>query len=705
MIINFIIVYLVSGGTGYYLAFSITGRKEFNWRIAGQILILGGFVLALFAQPPIYLLGISGLKAHVPYVILSFFVGGFYFFGERSLKISIGFDQIANMRHFRKLTLLIALVIFLTLSSIVPLIAQNWDVSGWMDSHTYDLIAHQIVTGEVPQGSSFYMPLFQYGMALIYYIFGHFFFVQQIVNVILACLTTTLLCLTAWTIFRNYWAVLFMGTWAALTSQLHHAPHYTQIENWYIPLVSLVLLLWSRYWDKPSVKSIILLSISIGFALNTRTQGAFFFLILFLVPAVIPGLKMRRVSSHGLIMAVIVGGMLLPWTMRNYIYEGRFSPSSNQAIIQLCALNDRRTSFYGIRYDIGYTEVVNEYMEKYPDIDERLTAMRRDAIRNIFGDPIWLAKGVFWRTLAFYNLLPPGVWAEGGPQPTDWSVHWLGFVYLSMPFLFCLLGSFVGLLTSLNRTSFFLLLCILGNLAIVIFAACAEPRISYPVLPLHMLLALCAFWEPIKPGKEEKGLVLQPVFTKGKMGRVAIISCSLILFSVLCYVTFGKDNRHRNLLEPAVIFDEGLSIDEKLPSLNAYFYWSNHQKGEEPMFENGQTIRVRVKVSNYMFPPKYAGAVPWIPKFATDPKRETYYYAYPLEGGNIGMSFFGARLDSPVREGDVVEVEGAIGYKNEHSDRPKFWIKAKKLKSLVNNTDKLRTYSLLLSLPQGCMLT
>ena len=67
--------------------------------------------------------------------------------------------------------------------------------------------------------------------------------------------------------------------------------------------------------------------------------------------------------------------------------EHRFTPSSDQAVIQMCLLNDRRVGFYGIRYDIGYREASEDYVKKYPDAKERLDVMKRDAcmLRLVLG--------------------------------------------------------------------------------------------------------------------------------------------------------------------------------------------------------------------------------------------------------------------------------------------------------------------------------
>jgi hypothetical protein len=81
----------------------------------------------------------------------------------------------------------------------------------------------------------------------------------------------------------------------------------------------------------------------------------------------------------------------------------------------------------------------------------------------------------------------------------------------------------------------------------------------------------------------------------------------------------------------------------------------------------GSRVRMRVRLSNYMLPPKWAGQFDYLPRFATDPTREVYYYAC-ADGCSgtavgaywIGVTYFGAVAPTIVREGDWVTIAGRV---------------------------------------------
>ena len=80
-------------------------------------------------------------------------------------------------------------------------------------------------------------------------------------------------------------------------------------------------------------------------------------------------------------------------------------------------------------------------------------------------------------------------------------------------------------------------------------------------------------------------------------------------------------------------------------------------------------------VSNYMFPPKYVGPVPSVPRFASDPQGAHTFYGYlitddtrPQLGAAVGVTFSGAELSHAVGEGDVAEVEAVVEHHSAAED-------------------------------------
>ena len=349
----------------------------------------------------------------------------------------------------------IALVLCLAAPMIVSPVVQNWNASGWMDSRGYDTYAHNIVSGKVLEGSSQYMPVYQYGIAAVYYVFGHFFFAQQLLNVALSFLTVIFLCLAAWNLFRNLWAVLLIGVMAAFTQQLFYAVFFTQIEAWYIPIVAFSIFAWTCYWRTSSITHLVLMALAAGVGINTRNQGVFYFGWLCLAPLFIATVPWRQRFTHAAIAVAILSASLVPWSLRNYVVEGRLSPSAARNAYYLAILNDPRIGFYGIRYWEGWNEITQEYKKKYPDVAERDRVMMRVGLTTPIENFDWFRRAMFWRTLAFYGLLPPGVLATEGPKPTNWDTEWRAYVYWRTVPLILLPLSLIGLLTRPGRVTLF----------------------------------------------------------------------------------------------------------------------------------------------------------------------------------------------------------------------------------------------------------
>jgi hypothetical protein len=82
-----------------------------------------------------------------------------------------------------------------------------------------------------------------------------------------------------------------------------------------------------------------------------------------------------------------------------------------------------------------------------------------------------------------------------------------------------------------------------------------------------------------------------------------------------------------------------------------------------------------------MYPPKYQGYLPWLPRIASDPRGDTYYFGYWPDGHSIGVSYSKAAVEPGVREGDAVEAEGVVLAEGKGDEAP-YWIKAEKVRLL-----------------------
>jgi len=594
---------------------------------------------------------------------------------ERMHKILFPFSPVSSEAKQNTNTWVLLLItvgiLLLTLTTVLPQVLRYWDNSGWMDSHNYDILAHDIVTGRKPWGNGYYMPVFQYGMAALYAVFGHFFFIQQLANVALALVTVTLLCGAAWVLFESVWAVAFVGGWVAMMPQLRHAVFYTQIENWYLPIISLLVFAAARYLRYGQLHHMAFIGLCAGLAINTRTQGAFMVGFILLAPLFVGGFMLSTRVRHIVIGGLVFVFTLIPWTARNYIVEGRFTPNSQQSTELIAVMNDPRIGLYGVRYDLGFSEIAREWRERYPDSAERAEAQRRytnERLLHWFTHPTEFATAVFWRGLAFYGLIPPGAWAPQGPQPTNWSVHLQDYLYTGIP-AFLMLGSMALalLIGATNRIALFFAGAIIANFALVFIVGSGEPRISYPSYPFHILLAAMILFR-LAPAAAGAAYSAKPLFSRRPLRNIGLVSLAAVTaLCVALHLTIGKQNRLRPLWEKAVYVVPGTQIDATLPRLgDSLKSVDDKALAMSPPVRPGERVIVSFTVSNYMLPPKFHQPMPYMHPPATDPRGPHYFYAYEStpglhhEGRRLGVTFFGATLSEMIHEGDTIEAEGVI---------------------------------------------
>lgn len=686
----------VYAAIGAVAVIGLQRRDWKSWRLAVALAALAATGVFLFLRAEVYAgnrLLPSGPSVFVPLIVGA--LGGY----------AVGFG-IARRRyeefwatagaHRRALTLTIIVVLCLAAPMIWSPVVEHWNSSGWMDSHGYDTYAHNIITGKVPEGSSQYMPVYQYGMAAVYYLFGHFFFAQQLVNAALAFVTVLLICLSAWNLYRNLWAVLLIGVWAAFARQMVYAVFFTQIESWYMPIVALGIFAWTSYWRTPSAVHLVLLAVAAGIGINTRNQGAFYFGWLCLAPLVVAALPWRRRFLHAAIAVAILAASLVPWSLRNYVVDGRLSPSSARNAIYLGILNDPRIGFYGVRYWEGWEEITADYVRRYPDPVERDRAMSSAGLRRPFEDPGWFQRAMFWRALAFYGVLPPGKVAPEGPKPTNWSTEWRGFVYWRMAPLMLLSLSFIALVTRFGRTTFFLAVAAAANVATSALTGGAEDRVSYPVLLIHMLMGLAAIFQPYQG--EAGWRAIKSTLAIARPRTWVVAAAALVLFLGIARDQFGRPNMYAPLLERGVFLNSKLELDETLPSLNDFASTTVPPPALPPDWE-GRSVRLRLMALNYQCPPKYGGRIGYVPDFATDPGSETYYYATllihrdgRLQHLSIAVAWAGATLTEPLREGDEIEAEGRLRLANGNQVAP-YWVRIEKARKVSLRSSEIPPFS------------
>lgn len=566
------------------------------------------------------------------------------------------------------------LAVILAIPAIATPIVTHWDVSGWMDSRSYDVFAMNISTGKVLAGHSSYMPVYQYGLASIYFVFGHFFFVQQVVNALLALTGVVLIVVAAWRLFDfSGAAALVTGVLYAHTPQFWAAIQTTQIETWYVPMVCAVLLAWAVYWRRPSTSHAVWLAIAIGLALNTRNQGVLMLAVIAAAPVLRPSLAMGTRLGHLAVVGALALASLVPWTLRNAAVDGRWSPFADRSAMYVGIYTDPRVGLYGIRYWEGWDDVAAEFQSRYPDAAEREKAYVEAAWNNVTRDPGRSARALVWRALSFYGLLPDGYLLLDRIEPPDWRDEWRRYVFSRGTPLLLLPLTLLALVMRPTAPALVLSAAAAAGLAVVIASAPTEDRLSYPLFPVHILVIASLFVATPAVVKATAGRVWMPSRRAIVVGLLTVVTLAVVI-----RLTVGARQAYRPLMETNLGIRAAITVDDSLPLVPVDL---NRAPAE------GARARALIMVSNYMCPPKYAGPVPSVPAFASDPSGPQYFYGYlvtadarPQIGSPVGVTFSGAELSEPLREGDVAEVEAMVAHR---SDALGVWLRVERARKLA----------------------
>lgn len=589
----------------------------------------------------------------------------------------------------------LTLCLLAVIATAAPVL-NAWDQPSWSDASTYDRLAHAIAVGDLPAGRSDYMPVYQFGSGALYWAFGHFFFVPQVVNLGLSAVTVLLIALSARSLFQSAGAGLVAGLLASSHDYLRYTPNMMTIENWYVPALALALYCAVRFLTAPTALKAVLLALAVGLLFGIRVQGAFFCAFLILTPLFASQLSIGNRLRYCVVAGIVFVATLTPWTVRNFIQDGRLSPGTTQAAGQMVYTTDARP-FYGIRRGFGTEEIRREWTEKYPDPEERKAAMSRHGWLLPLTDPklVWL-EAVPWRALAFYGLLPPGVWDNDGVRPTNWRTEGLAYALQVGPVGMLLLASLIGIIyVRPHRMAVFLLGTIGANLAIIVFAGFSEPRVSYPVFPMHMLLAAVPF----------ALLGARPAFgstatgeTKTRWYPVAAGTISIgafIAFALVSRALFGGAYAYRPLTAETVV-DPSIRIDRAIPDLTCNPAPAGEVSKEGDFRVIPKRVRMRVIATNYHLPVKYYGlsssdsgtALKGYPKFASSAAQPIYFEARLAPNSCpglsnradkviVGLAVEGARTNQRLREGDLIEFEGVLQAESVTERVHWYWIAAK----------------------------
>ncbi|MEW5728873.1 MAG: hypothetical protein AB1918_13685 [Pseudomonadota bacterium] len=597
--------------------------------------------------------GVGGLLAAVGLVLGGGFAAGLLVAGKPAR------NRLAAVAESgRVVGWAIGALCLLALLAAAQQVAAHWNVPPWGDSVAWHRLTTIMSRGDQLEGMSYYMPVYQYGAAFLHWSFGHGFAVMQVANLLVAPVTVLAACMAAWAASRNAWTVLLVGSLAATHDYLRFTPEVMQIENWYVPALTLALWAALRTRAEPSAKASAVLGLASGLAFGIRAQGAFFNALLLTAPGWGAGTPWRRRA-----VGVVVAGMafavaITPWTLRNWAVEGRLSPTSAQSAWHM-AMTAHPGSFHGIRRD---RVSMAEWDEHYPDRVERDRAMAAYALQRVVEQPSLLLERAGWLTLSYYGLLPDAVFAADGPpdhfSPALFDKTWL---LRNLATLCVLSAAALGAALRRDRLAGFLLTGVAANMVVVLLAGFSEARIHYPLLPLFFLLAAAG----AVPGKTGAAPVLPPARRAWQAAALLLAAC------LVGRLAWGQAHAFRSIDEPEVTIEVTARVGTELPDRSNDFQAVLDQHLMTPAdVRPGDRFALTLALSNYHQPVRwFSEELRGVPAFTLEPDAPAYFRAWVVgDAGNcswarsapVSVRLAGAVASVPLREDAVVRVDATV---------------------------------------------
>lgn len=412
---------------------------------------------------------------------------------------------------------------------------------------------------------------------------------------------------------------------------------------------------------------------------NTRLQGGLYAGALALAAFFVVGLALReRVRQFVIYCLVFFAIGVAPYSIRNGVVEGRFSPSSQQAAIWLAVYNDPRVKLHGVRFWDGSEPVIKEWGEKYPDAQERLVAQRRYFLDRLLNAPEYFLNAIPWRLASFYGLLPFGA-VDRVFKEMDWAKDGWLFMNARVEYWALILVSILAWLALFNSpTNLLFAGLILSNVLLGLSTGQSEARLSYPTLILHLLMGCAVF-----------GRYAIEVQDGSRAGRVVawrgwFVTAGLVLLLVIPIARAAIGQRFDDRTIPAVVWlpRQTVVIDKSLPLIDTKGGRLTVDGAPVTSLEIGKRYRMRLHVTNLMHPPKHACCLSDFTRLLRENDKVQYYFSFisgdRMPVGTLAVRFDGAEVVDPIVELSDIDAVVKIEAEPKYPYPARYWAHVEK---------------------------
>lgn len=390
------------------------------------------------------------------------------------------------MRRCQKILIGVSLLIALGIRLQVAIENKTTVLRG--DATSYDEMGmnlalgkgYRYAGGELTASRTPLYPLF---LAAIYRVAGHNYPAVRIVQAILSAATVLLIALWAHTLFGGWsacFAALIASVYPAFYAYYFGCTELTT-ETLYVFLLTATLYSFFVYWSRPSWFRGVISGLFWGLANLTRPLSLPF---LFLLPFLLMILRypLRQTLRYCATIWFMVGAVMAPWLIRNYLAFHHFVPFSTAASVNLYG------AFHPENRDgIGLDAFYKFYMPEEERLHslgmpeaERANYFFRKGMGFIRDHPehsLWL----FGRRILLYMDPRTTLYAGGGKrQIVTWG------------YLFVLFGTVAAFILSLGHKKYrreILFLCLIFGYFLIVHAVMsASERYRFPTEPILIVL-------------------------------------------------------------------------------------------------------------------------------------------------------------------------------------------------------------------------
>lgn len=551
----------------------------------------------------------------------------------------------------------------------LALFINYFDVSPIFDARSYDLDAIGILKfGTLSYSMT--MPLAIYFYSLIYYIFGHYWWIAQFINILMNISACFIFSIAIYKVFKSEFSFLLSFLLFSISFSKFNLTHVLLTENMLIFLLSLIFYFFVKLLVlKEHYKNILILGILSGLLVLTRFQGFGFIIGIILNLFLLKELTINKKIKACIIFMFFILICLLPWGVHNLRLLGKFQLTSNQTASAFWRHNHPDAP-HGLIFGKAMAEIIHkETMLSGGKVltSQKHKELNRACVNHYFKHPNVFIKRALDRLLCFLGLIPdtfflePDGWKRECKKEIIGTNYYLKRFDLVVFYLFIYLGLFIYKSEFCKKS----LILVSPYIFLLIFYSIPIQRIRWPVEFFFMIPYIFILNYPIFRNSAIDGYDNQKPLICNRR-KILLIAICLFIISVILHFFWGRNNIDRSFCPRGAIYFTNDSTDEintiswKKLSLLPYDRWL------------GKSVVLTGKCSNYyrFFNGYEKERIFKLSEYVLCPRRRFYYFmprdkniTLEVSNSDFYVNFENTRISKYLKDGDMVLLFGIIeGY-------------------------------------------